>query len=478
MGGVKVNGDSVKKSTTNVEKNVDEEGSEWPQIFAVFSAALTSLSNSILYNWTSPTIPILVSSDEYPDIDIEQASYLTVIPPIVSILAAPIQGYLLDRFGRKITLLVAGTLQISAWLCVIFTKSLYIFYLSRVLFGFGNAAMFTVLPVYISEVTTPKVRGRWGNLMAFFMYFGQFLANAIGYLFDIKTTACIFISVPIIFIVLFSLCPETPYFYLLKDKSESAENSLKKLRRLENVSREFAQLNTDLKRQLSEKGTYRDCIRIPSNRKAILIVGMGRALQQFTGISAFAAYNQYIFQEAGTSLDKGYSSMIYALSLSVCSFVGLMYIDKLGRKIPMVISCICCFVVLGAETIYFYLKDYQDIPAMATLSWFPLFGMVSYVTTFSLGLNLIPILLLSELFSTSIRSKAGTIITMLSAVYMTSINKLFQVLLSTYGLMAPFALFTVCAFTGVFLSYFFIPETKGKTLEEIQQMLKKNEKHT
>lgn len=313
--------------------------------------------------------------------------------------------------------------------------------------------------------------------MAFFMYFGQFITNAIGYFFSIKIAACIFISTPIMFMILFALCPETPYFYLSKNKPELAENSLKKLRRLEDVSKEFSQLNDDLKRQLSETGTFKDCIMIPSNRKAILIVGMARALQQYTGISSFAAYNQYIFQEAGTSLDKGYSSMIYALSLTVSSFVALMVIDKLGRKRPMVFSCFCCFLVLGAEATYFYLKDY-NIVDVSSISWLPVVGMVSYVVVFSFGLSLIPILLLGELFSTSIRSKAGTIITILSSTYMTSMNKIFQVLMTNYGLMAPFILFTVCAFMGIFLSYFFVPETKGKTLEEIQQMLKKNDKPT
>lgn len=441
------------------------------------SAALTSLNNSVLYNWTSPSIPILISSDEYPDIDIELASYLTVIPPIVCILSAPIFGFCLDRYGRKFCLLTGGVVHVCAWLCLIFTKSLAIFYLSRVLFGFANASMFTVLPIYISEVTTPKVRGRWGNLMALFMYFGQFVANAVGYFFDIRTTACIFIAMPIIFIILFGLCPETPYYYLFKDKSDSAENSLRKLRRLKDVSQEFARLNEDLRRQLSETGTYKDCFKIASNRKAIFIVGIARALQQFTGISTFAAYNQYIFQEAGTSLDKGYSSMIYALSLSISSFVALMFIDKVGRKRPMIFSSITCCLVLSAEAIYFYLKDYlwTDV---SSFSWFPVVGMVSYVITFSSGLSLIPILLLGELFSTSIRGKAGTIITILSSSYMTLINKVFQVLMSNYGLTAPFALFAICAFIGIFFSYFFIPETKGKTLEQIQQMLKRDEKNS
>lgn len=441
-----------------------------------FLAALNALNNSILYNWTSPAIPILISSEDYTGIDIDSASYLTVIPPVVTILAAPVHGFLMDRRGRKFCLLLSGMLHTLAWVCVLSSTSLYILYLSRVLFGFANAAMFTSMPAYISEVTTPKVRGRWGNLMAFFMYFGQFVSNAIGYFFDINTAAYISISTPLIFLVMFGLCPETPYYYLLKNAHTQAEESLKKLRRKHDVSKEFSQLDADVKRQLSEKGTLKDCFRIQSNRKAILIVGVCRVLQQFTGIHAFAAYNQYIFQEAGGALDKGYSSMIYALSLSMCSLIVLIFIDKLGRRKPMIFSSIGCFIALATEAIYFGIKDYTSINH-TSFSWYPIAGMVFYVIAFASGLGLIPILLIGELISTAIRSKAGTIITITSACFMTLINKLFQVLMSNYGLTAPFTLFGTFSFICIFVSYFYVPETKGKTLEEIQQMLKGNDKN-
>lgn len=337
--------------------------------------------------------------------------------------------------------------------------------------------MFGVLPVYIAEVTTPNVRGRWGNLMGFFMYFGQVVMNAVGHFFDVKIAAYILICLPISFLVLFAFMPETPYYYLLRKESQAAEKSLKWLRNSENVDKEFIQLTADVNRQLSETGTYKDCFKIKSNRKAIFIVGLGRAMQQLSGVSAFAVYNQYIFQEAGTSLDKGYSSMIYASILSVVNFLALLYTDKIGRKKPMIISCAGCFVFLAVEAIYFYLKDFNVIDVSA-ISWFPIVGMILYIIAFSSGLGLIPILLLSEMFSTSIRSKAATIMTILFGIYLSVSTKIFQFLATNFGLGAPFALFAVCTFGSIFLSYYFIPETKGKTLEQIQQMLKGKKEDT
>ncbi|GJQ66059.1 hypothetical protein Trydic_g4145 [Trypoxylus dichotomus] len=463
--------DNTKKENNEVFENANDNiVTEWPQILAVFVASLTSLSSSNLFSWTSPTIPILIADDKL-GINIEMASYLTVIPPVASILAAPVYGLVLDRVGRKWCLISAGFLHIAAWLCVMFSTSLYVFYLSRAFFGFADASLFGVLPVYISEVTTPKVRGRWGNLMGFFMYFGQVVMNTVGHFFSIKTSAYILVCLPILFLIVFTFMPETPYYYLMKEQHENAEKSLKWLRNLKNVDKEFIQLTSDVKRQLSETGSYMDCIKIKSNRTAILIVALGRAMQQLSGVSAFAVYNQYIFQEAGTSLDKGYSSMIYAWILSITNFLALLFTDKLGRKKPMTISCTCSFIFLTAEAIYFFLKDTYLVDVSA-ISWFPILGMVLYIVAFSSGLGLIPILLLSEMFSTSIRSKASTIMTILFGIYLIASTKLFQLLASNYGLGTPFAVFSICTFGSIFLSYFFIPETKGKTLEEIQQMLK------
>lgn len=394
-----------------------------------------------------------------------------MIPPLASLLAAPIYGFVLDRIGRKWCLISAGLLHVGAWLCVIFSSSLNILYLSRALFGCADASLFGVLPVYISEVTTPKVRGRWGNLMGFFMYFGGVIMNTIGHFLNIKTSAYILICIPILFLIIFMFIPETPYYYLMKGKPEEAEKSLRWLRNSKNVGNEFIQLTADVKRQLSETGTWMDCIQIKSNRNAIFIVGLGRALQQWAGISAFAVYNQYIFQEAGSSLDKGYSSIIYTSILSIANFLALLYTDKIGRKIPMVISCIGCSFFLATEAVYFFLRDFNVVD-MSGISWFPIVGMILYIISFSAGLGLIPILLLSELFSTSIRSKASTIMTILFGIYLTACTKLFQFLSSNYGMGTPFALFSVCTFGGIFLSHIYIPETKGKTLEEIQQMLK------
>ena len=436
------------------------------------SAALSSYNAATLFNWTSPSIPILISDPNY-DIDLESSSYFTVIPPIACIVASPVYGLCVEKYGRKYTLLSSGVLHLGAWILIAFARSVYVFYLSRILFGIADGAIFSVLPIYVGEVSTPKVRGTWGNAMTYFIYLGQFSINCVGFFFNLKTTAYLFSVTPIVFFFTFSLMPETPYYLAMKGKVDEAKESLKKLRRVEDVDEEFNRILKDLERQLSEKSTYRDLFTIKINRKAMALTTMVRGFQQVSGISAFSTYCQYIFRESGQDIDKGVSAMLFTGSLFLCNLLGSTFADKLGRKLSTCLSCIGCSLVLAMEAVYFYINEHTNLD-LSAISWFPTLGMILFVVSFALGLGIIPMLLLSEMFSSSVRGKAASVMTILFMVYVIFFTKLFQLLVYNYGLYLPFTIFSLCTFVSTFLSYSLIPETKGKTLEEIQIMLKSN----
>nr|XP_022913033.1 facilitated trehalose transporter Tret1-like [Onthophagus taurus] len=453
------------------DKNCLDQNStkEWFQILAVCSAAISSLSASILFTWTSPTIPILISN-EFPNINIDLASYLTVIPPIVTILVSPFCSILTENYGRKYPLLAIGVCHICSWICIMLGEDIYIFYLSRIFFGIADAAMFGVLPVYIAEITTPKVRGTWGNAMGFGIFLGQLIMNTIGYYFDMKIAAYILVTIPISFLALFLTMPETPYFYLMKGKKEQAEKSLKQLRRSDNVSEELNRISDDVQKLISAKTSFKDCFSNKTNRKAVLLVTLARGIQQMSGISAFAVYTQLIFQEGMPEMDRGISSIIYTASLTIFAFFGSIICDKLGRKKSMVISSTGCALCLTAESVYFYLKQETSLN-LTNISWFPIAGMILYVIVFCLGMGLTPMLLLSEMFSTSIRGKATGILTIIYCIYITITTKVFQLLTTNCGLFASFGMFAIFSYLSIILSYLYVPETKGKTLEEIQEIL-------
>ncbi|XP_022913036.1 facilitated trehalose transporter Tret1-like [Onthophagus taurus] len=453
-----------KKSSKDVSKAKD-----FPQVRAMMTAAIAMVSAGTLFTWPSPSVPKL---QEAPyNFTIEELSYLTVIPPIAMVIFSPIYCWLLDNFSRKYTLFSSGFFHIASWILIYFADDIWIFYGSRFVCGIADACCFASMPAYIAEVATPRIRGLYGNAMMVLMFIGQFLINCIGYYTSIKTTALCMMVFPITFLFLFASMPESPYFCIMKGREEDARKSLQRLRGIENVDVEYEQIFKDVSRQMTETTRYVDLWSIKSNRKAVIIANLARAFQQFSGISALMVYSQYIFNLSGGNISGGHAAMLFNGILAFINLFANVISDGLGRKKSMIFSCIGCGLGLLGESIYFYFNEYTNVDTEVA-SWFPVVGLIIYIIIFTFGLGIVPTLLLGELFNTSIRGKAALVTNCLFAIQLCGISKLFQILMTGFGLTVPFFFFTVCCFLGGIASYFVIPETKGKTLEQIQQMLK------
>ncbi|GJQ66064.1 hypothetical protein Trydic_g4150 [Trypoxylus dichotomus] len=444
------------------KKDMLQQSNDCPQLVALFTG--------MIYAYASPAIPKLVS--EY-GFTIEDASYFPIIPPIAMLIATPIFCKLTDRNGRKYTLLTAGVFHAISWVVIAFADAIYLFYISRMFFGISDACMFAALPTYIAEVTTPKIRSSYGNIMVISSLIGQFLSNCIGYYVSIQSAAFIMLPFPILFVITFAFMPDTPYYFLKSGKAEQAMKSLQKLRGCEDVKTELLRLNLDVQRQLSESGKFKDLFLIKSNRKALAIASVSRSFQQYSGSGSLVVYAQYIFNEAGGSISSGAGAMIVSGIFAFVNLFANVICDKLGRRKSMIFSCLGCAIILLAEATYFYVQAF-DVLNLSFINWFPILGLASYAVTFCIGLGVIPTLLLGEIFSTSIRQHGTMVSNIIFGANICVALKLFQLLMSTYGMWVPFLVFGLCCLVSAFCSYFIIPETKGKTLEEIQQILKGN----
>lgn len=389
------------------------------------------------------------------------------------IVSSPIFCLLIDKIGRKRTLLLSGLFHIASWLCVAFTKNIAVFYVSRIFSGLSDANVFSALPTYIAEVTTPKVRSRYGNALVLFMFSGQFLVNCVGFYLSIPNTAFVLITFPVLFLITFIFMPETPYYLIMIGDEKSAEKCLQRLRGMGDVQKEITQLKCDVERQLSERGHFKDLFLIASNRKALLIANVARALQQFGGMSSLVTYSQYIFMQTGGSISSGHAAMIFSGILAFVNIFINILTDKFGRKNSMIISCAGSGLALFSMSTYFYLQVNTAVD-LSKITWFPVLASVLYVLVSSLGLGIVPTVMMGEIFSTSIRKHATMVTNMIFGVFLCTVTKFFQFLMTSYGLWVPFLFFSLCCFVGIVLSYFVIPETKGRTLEQIQQNLKGN----
>lgn len=287
-------------------------------------------------------------------------------------------------------------------------------------------------------------------------------------------------TVPVIFVITMPFMPESPYFLIMKKREEEAKRSIAKLTAKKNVDKDYIKLKTDVERQMSERGTWVDVVKIKSNRKGVLIAVFLRIAQFFGGMGVFNFYNQFVFKKAlGDAEAAKIASMLYSGLLCVAVFFSPSLADKIGRKKSFIFSAFICGIVLLLETGYFLVKKHvPDLEVLDTtfFRWFPITGMLVYCLSISFGVSIIPTLMLGELFSASIKAKGLTVLAVTTALTISLANQTYYFLSSTQGVYAPFLFFGCCNLVGALLSIKIIPETKGKTLEEIQQKLKGSKK--
>uniref|UniRef100_A0A6P7GHT2 Facilitated trehalose transporter Tret1-like isoform X2 n=1 Tax=Diabrotica virgifera virgifera TaxID=50390 RepID=A0A6P7GHT2_DIAVI len=461
----------------NIEKNKvskKEQEKTWPQIYAVFISTMVGITNGLLYAWPSPFMIQIINDKVNYNITEEQASYFNTINPIFTILICPFCSKLIDNLGRKKTILLIAVPQIASWLCAAFANDVYLFYVSRAFAGIADGIFFAALPPYVGEIATPAVRGKWGNFLAGSYYIGEFSINAIGSYFGVVTSSYICLPLPIIFFILFSMIPESPYYLLIKGKEEEAKKSLIYFRGDKTIDQNLKQLKNDVQRQMSESGTWGDLFKIKSNRKALLAAAFLRLTQHTSGLCILISYTQFIFQKSGGNLSHEMSSIIYLGIQMILNFIVLTFVmQRFGRRGCYMTSTGVNGIVLFFMATYFYFNDYTDID-VSSFNWFPVASTVVFQIFASFGLNVIPTLMLSELFSVSIKTKAMVLIVLTFGAGGALINYLFYLINTSAGFFAPFYVFAFCNILTAVVTYFILPETRGKTLEDIQQSLKNN----
>ncbi|KAG5897165.1 hypothetical protein JTB14_020894 [Gonioctena quinquepunctata] len=415
----------------------------WVQVLADTVACLSAISVGLLFSWTSPFIVKITNDKVNYDIDDAQALYLPVIPPVAMIFCCPIFSKLCDIIGRKRTLMLITIPHLLSWILTIVSSNIYVLYFSRFWAGAGDGCLFAALPMYIGEVSTPRVRGVWGNLVNVFTYFGVFLINAIGSQFSVEMTAYICLPLPIIFVVAMYFMPESPYWYIMRGREEDAKSSLRRLRSKEDVDDIYEQLKSDVTRQMSETGTWRDLVTNETNRRALIAGIFLRVSQLIGGVTVFSVYTQYIFEHSGAELSSEIPAMIYTGLCFVLIFFAGFVVEKFGRRKTFMNSMLLCGIVLLLEGVFFYLDTEVPSVDLSSIKWFPIFGMILYIVFCSFGIILIPTLMLAELFSASIKAKGVSVLVMTFGIMLFIANNIFNLLKVHVGMYAPFLFFGV-----------------------------------
>lgn len=258
----------------------------------------------------------------------------------------------------------------------------------------------------------------------------------------------------------------------MKDKTDKARESLRRLRGPgADIEADIVRMRQSIQTTSKVRGKFLDLFTIPSNRKAVIIVAGLRGFQQFSGNTAITFYAQVIFSQAGSQVSPKLAAIIYFSVMLVMTIVSSSIVDKAGRKPLLLISISGSIVALFIEATYFYIEKKTTIDT-SNLEYIPIASLIMLVIFFSIGMQSIPICLLGELFPTSVKAYALCLADVYFSIVATIASKFLQVMKDHYGLHMAFYGFTFCSILGLIFIIFVVPETKGKSLEEIQLLLK------
>ncbi|KDR10229.1 hypothetical protein L798_15728, partial [Zootermopsis nevadensis] len=422
-----------------------------------------------------------------------EASWIGSLAPLGALVGALPAGHVANSIGRKKLLLLLIVPYLVGWSLIFAAgKSAPLIFTARFISGIALGTGSVIAPIYCEEIAEVRIRGALGiffdlqvsNGILFVYIVGAYLS----YLWLCITSAII----PVVFFLTFIWIPESPIYLASKGKIKEAEKSLYWLRGARYIKDydikpelEYIQkfvLQTAKESPSQETASKDTIIRIililkyiskcvftsykSPTTKAVKIVACLMMIRQLCGINAVTFYTVDIFKGAGSTLSPSEATIIVGIAEVLATYVSPFLVERAGRRILLLFSgakMAVCHLIL---VVYFYLK--QIDVSTKTFDWLPLLCLAMFVVAFNLGFGSLPFVMMAELVPNESKNWASGLAVSVNWIIMFTVTNLFEVTIKNLGTMITFALFCGMCTVGTVVVAFIVPETKGKTREEIQ----------
>lgn len=434
-----------------------------------------ALAAGTVLGFTSPT-ELQYEHDNIigENVTIPDFKWVGSLAPLGCLIMCIPAGFIMDFIGRKLTMLTMVLVFTIGWALIIWADSVAMLMAGRFFTGMASGTFCIAAPLYTSEIAENEIRGTLGSYFQLMVTVGILFVYVLGDFWDPTTTAIVCGIVPFVFGLSFLFMPESPVYALKKGNEEKARKSLQWLRgKNYNVDEEIREMKDNIEDEKQNPISFMESFSKRATKKGLLISFGLMFFQQMSGVNAVIFYTSKIFTEAGSTLAPKEASIIVGAMQVVATLVSSLIIDRLGRRVLLLTSAsimgLCC-MLLG---VFFNLKDHEtlDEEGLKNIGWLPITSLSLFIIVFSLGFGPIPWMISSEVLPQEIKTKAsagaGTFNWFLAFV----VTLFFNDVIDAIGTDITFFFFMAVCIVGTVFVFFIVPETKGKSFEEIQRIL-------
>ncbi len=351
----------------------------------------------------------------------------------------------------------------------------------RLIVGFGVGVASVAAPLYAAEQAPTRLRGRFVSIYQLAITIGIFIAYLVDQMLtngDLWRVMLGVSAVPAVLLLLvMAPMPDTPRWFMKMGRRQDAANALHRVRPDIDVETELDDIDRTIRAESAEQATWGEVF--SQRLRKPLLVGVGLAVfQQITGINAIIYYADKIFAQAGfsTPADQASATTWAVGGVNVlATFIAVAYVDRFGRRPLLLAGLVGMFAALVTVGISFHFMDGADTSGAGsggptTAGIITLVALVVFIASFAFSLGPVVWTVINEIFPNRVRGRAVAVATAVNWGSAWIVSQFFLTLLDSIGSSATFYLFG--AFSAIAWVWVWrrVPETKGRSLEEIESI--------
>ncbi|XP_052740080.1 facilitated trehalose transporter Tret1 isoform X3 [Bicyclus anynana] len=426
--------------------------------------------------WPSPAIPKFKNGEAGITISDAQSSWVVSLLPLGALPGCYLGKVLSERAGRRLTIYSAAVPGFLGASIILFTKSPELMYFARVLIGIANGITAVVTMIYLTEIADKEIRGALGMLVQVMNNLGSLAVYGIGPFVSYTVLNSMVLFLSVFYAVICLWVPESPYYHLSYGRLAAAKKEFMTIKGTKDevwVDEQINVMRRHVQESMENKTTFAELVTNTKYRKAIYIISGLKVLQYMTGSLAIQAYLEIIFRQS-SSISGPYASIVYGF-VQLGAGIGATFLaGYFGRRVLMLTSSFGVAVSLTIVGLYFFLQDYMHVGpgTLSSISAMPLVGVLGFNILYAAGIGNLPYVMQAELFPLNVKTTASSAATMMACILNFFVTKSYQGIKDGFGHFTVFWSFASIAYAGILFIYFYVPETKGKSLEEVQDNMR------